>query len=79
MISFEIFSKIDKDEEVSALKAMHTLEKFCLDRHECTKCPFFCPGLVAYGYESECYLTRTDAFTPGDWSIEPLLNVEKKN
>ena len=73
MISSETLSKIEEDDEISALKAMHTLEKFCLDQHDCRSCPFFCPGLVAYGYEDECFLTRTDSFTPADWSVRSLL------
>lgn len=77
MISNETLVKISKDDELSALKAMHTLEKFCLDMHDCRKCPFFCPLLVVYGYESECYLTRTNAFTPADWSVGSLSNVEE--
>lgn len=78
MISYETVSKIDQADEISALQAMHTLEKFCLNKQDCSKCPFFCPSLVPYGYEDECYLTRTNRFTPADWAIGPLLTVERE-
>lgn len=75
MISLETASKAKHEDEISALQAMKTIARFCLDQEDCAGCPFYNKELyIDHVSEFQCMLSRTNNFTPADWNVEMLVN-----
>ena len=72
MISEKTILEVMQVTEVKALKAMEDLATFCKSQVCCELCPFY---WIDENNHENCFLTRTNKFTPGDWEINDLEEI----
>lgn len=72
MIGEKTILQVMTTTEVKALVAMEELANFCKKQPVCELCPFY---WIDKENRENCFLTRTNKFTPGDWNIDELEEI----